>query len=101
MIGMPRSYGYGASMGAWILDYVSNWGGEWADIQHSDMKYRAPALTGDVTYLDGEVTEVDYDRKSSRPRVNIRVSMTNQLGALLAAGDVQILLPSETDPEPE
>jgi hypothetical protein len=58
-------------------------------------------LTGDVSYLDGEVTAVDYDRKSSRPLVNIRVSMTNQLGALLAVGDVQALLPSESDPAPE
>jgi len=26
-IGMPRAYGYGASMGAWILDYLSGWAG--------------------------------------------------------------------------
>ena len=28
-VGMPRGYGYGASMGAWILDYVAAWAGEW------------------------------------------------------------------------
>src|SRR5262249_24351842 len=26
-IGLPRGYGYGASMGAWVLDYVTNWVG--------------------------------------------------------------------------
>ena len=30
-IGMPRAYGYGASMGAWVLDYLTNWAGEWGD----------------------------------------------------------------------
>src|SRR3546814_9614589 len=28
-IGMPRSYGYGASMGAWVTDYLAGWAGEW------------------------------------------------------------------------
>ena len=28
-VGMPRGYGYGASMGAWIIDYVAAWAGEW------------------------------------------------------------------------
>ena len=30
-VGMPRGYGYGASMGAWVLDYVAAWGGEWGN----------------------------------------------------------------------
>ncbi|NRA07535.1 MAG: MaoC family dehydratase N-terminal domain-containing protein [Myxococcales bacterium] len=98
LIGMPRGYGYGASMGAWVLDYVSNWGGEWSELQHSEMKFRAPALTGDLTYLDGEITALDYEHASGRPRVTIRVTMTNQLGAVMATGDVETLLPSESAP---
>ena len=31
LIGMPRGYGYGASMGAWVLDYLANWAGEWGE----------------------------------------------------------------------
>ena len=62
LIGMPREYGYGASMGAWILDYLTNWCGEWGYVRHSDMQYRAPALSGDVTYLNGEVVALDHDR---------------------------------------
>ena len=54
-IGMPRGYGYGASMGAWITDYFAGWAGEWGMIRHSACNYRGPALTGDVTFLDGEV----------------------------------------------
>ena len=88
-------------MGAWVLDYVSNWGGEWADLTHANMKFRGPALSGDVSYLDGEVAEVSYDRASGRPLAFVKVTMTNQLGNVLAAGDVEVLMPSESMPEPD
>ena len=101
LIGMPRSYGYGASMGAWILDYVSNWGGEWTDLIHANMKFRGPALSGDVSYLDGEIAEVSYDHSSGRPLALIKVTMTSQLGTVLALADVEALLPSESLPEPD
>jgi len=101
LIGMPRGYGYGASMGAWVLDYLSNWGGEWSDIVHSNMSYRSPALTGDLTKLDGEVIGVDHEDPTGRPLAKIRVSMTNQNGDELAAGQAEVLLPTETLPEAE
>jgi acyl dehydratase len=100
LIGMPRGYGYGASMGAWILDYLSNWGGEWTDIVHSKMSYRSPALTGDLSRLDGEVVEVKHDDPSGRPLVSVKVSMTNQNGDELAAGVAELLMPTETLPTP-
>ena len=62
LIGMPRGYGYGASMGAWVIDYLSNWGGEWSFISYSNMQYRSPALTGDATFLNAEVV-VDQARR--------------------------------------
>ena len=31
-VGMPRGYGYGASMGAWVIDYVAAWAGEWGTV---------------------------------------------------------------------
>jgi acyl dehydratase len=101
LIGMPRGYGYGASMGAWILDYLSNWAGEWADLLHSKMTYRWPALTGDVTYLDGEVVEVSHDHPSGRPQVTVRVRMSNQRDEEMAFGDAEILLPTEREPQRE
>ncbi len=91
-IGMPRGYGYGATMGAWILDYLTNWGGEHCFVEHSDMKYRFPALTGDLTYLDGEVTNLTY-ADTGNPVAHVKVSMTTQDGALMAGGDAQIRLP--------
>jgi acyl dehydratase len=90
LIGMPRGYGYGASMGAWVLDYLANWVGEWGTILHSDMKYRSPALTGDLTWLDGEVTDLADGRRVAV----VRVTMTNQRGEALAHGQAELRLPT-------
>jgi len=101
LIGLPRGYGYGASMGAWILDYISNWAGEWSDIVHSNMSYRAPAMTGDLTKLNGEVAEIQHDDPSGQPVARVHIVMTNQEEAVLAEGDALVRLPTETLPEPE
>jgi hypothetical protein len=98
LIGMPRGYGYGASMGAWILDYLSNWVGEWGDILHSNMQYRSPALTGDVTYLDGEVLSVEQPKGAAQPIASVRVIMTNQHEEVMAQGTAEVKLPTETSP---
>ena len=90
LIGMPRGYGYGASMGAWVLDYLANWVGEWGTILHSDMKYRSPALTGDLTYVDGEV----IDLVDGRTVAVVRVTMSNQRGEGLAQGEAEVQLPT-------
>ncbi|HXK25745.1 MAG TPA: MaoC family dehydratase N-terminal domain-containing protein, partial [Myxococcota bacterium] len=92
LIGMPREYGYGASMGAWILDYLTNWGGEWAFVRHSNMQYRSPALSGDVTWLDGEVAA--FDASGPVPIATVRVVMTNQDGAVMAQGSADVELPT-------
>src|SRR3546814_1337657 len=74
-IGMPRAYGYGASMGAWILDYFSGWAGEYGSLIHTNCAYRGPALCGDISIMDATITgkEIDEqgraivkDRKSTR-----------------------------------
>jgi len=101
LIGLPRGYGYGASMGAWILDYISNWAGEWSDILHSKMSYRSPAMTGDLSYLDGEVTELFHDDPSGQPVANLHIVMSNQRAEVLAEGDAKVRLPTETLPEAE
>jgi hypothetical protein len=93
LIGMPRSYGYGATMGGWILDYLANWGGEHSFIIHSDMKYTGPAHTGDATFLNGEVKAIDYDNADG-PIATVSVRMTNQKDVVLAKGDAQVLLPN-------
>ncbi len=93
-VGMPRGYGYGASMGAWILDYVAAWGGEWATIAHSKASYRNPALTGDATILTGQVVEKRVERRRQHLAV-VKVDMRNQDDAVMATATVEVELPAE------
>jgi len=97
-VGMPRGYGYGASMGAWIIDFVSGWAGEWATITHSAASYRNPALTGDATIITGEVVETKVARHPfQRGRVHlavVEVDMRTQDGAAMASARVEVDLPA-------
>ncbi|HEY8524959.1 MAG TPA: MaoC family dehydratase N-terminal domain-containing protein [Acidimicrobiales bacterium] len=92
-VGMPRGYGYGASMGAWILDYVAAWAGEWGFITHSRATYRNPAFTGDATFLDGEVVDVREERRGHHV-ATVAVEMRNQDGVVMATATVDAELPA-------
>jgi len=92
-IGMPRGYGYGASMGAWILDYLAGWAGEWGQLVHVNAQYRGPAFTGDITIMDGSVTEKSTDDKG-RQLVHVDFVMKNQLGTVMAKATGEIALPT-------
>ncbi|MGI9591380.1 MAG: FAS1-like dehydratase domain-containing protein [Myxococcota bacterium] len=92
LIGLPREYGYGASMGAWILDYLSNWCGEHGFIAHSNFQYRNPAFTHDATFLNGEVVDLSEDRNTGRPLATVKAVMTNQDADVMAQGQAEILL---------
>ena len=92
LIGMPREYGYGASMGAWILDYLTNWAGEHGFVAHSNFSYRNPALTHDATYLNGEVVGLGEDPNTGRPLATVKAVMTNQDDDVMATGQAEILL---------
>ena len=91
-IGMPRAYGYGASMGAWMLDYLSGWAGEWGMLLHSNCAYRGPAFTGDITLTNASVIDKSVDEKG-RHIVQVDLKMTNQLGTTLATAKAEIELP--------
>jgi acyl dehydratase len=93
-IGMARGYGYGASMGAWVLDYVAAWAGEWGHITHADVKYRNPALTGDASFLTGVVTGIREERRRVHV-ADVEVEIVNQDGGVQAKGSVSVQLPVE------
>ena len=93
-IGMPRGYGYGASMGAWITDYFAGWAGEWGMVTHSNCSYRSPALTGDITIMTGTITGKTVD-EAGRHLVQVTCRMENQLGAVLATAKAEIQLPKK------
>ena len=94
MIGLPRSYGYGVCMGAWMLDFVANWAGEWGDIIHSTVSFHSPAFIGDVAFIDGEVVDI-LAPDAYGPIATLRLAMTNQRGDLVASGSANVRLPPE------
>jgi N-terminal half of MaoC dehydratase len=93
-VGMARGYGYGASMGAWVLDFVSAWAGEWGEITHSVASYRNPAFTGDATFIDGEVVDVRVERRRHHI-ATVKVEMRTQDDAVMATATVDVELPAE------
>jgi acyl dehydratase len=93
-VGMARGYGYGASMGAWVLDYVAAWAGEWGFIRHSNAQYRNPAFTGDVTYLRGKVLDKRVERRRRHIAV-VSAELSNQNDAVMAKATVEVELPAE------
>lgn len=93
-VGMPRGYGYGASMGAWILDYFGGWAGEWGQIVHSNCSYRGPSFTGDITIMDAEVIDKMVDEEG-RNLVQVDFKMVNQLGVVSATAKAEIELPKK------
>jgi len=94
-IGMPRGYGYGASMGVWVVDYLTNWAGEWGFLRHCRTRYSFPALTGDVAYLTGTVTNKWINKRSGKPTVQVSYEMKNQNGDVMASGIGEIELPED------
>lgn len=100
LIGMPRGYGFGASMGAWMLDFVANWVGEWGEIVYAKSAYRSPAFEGDLACLEGKVTDVSLDnpRGLGQPIATVEVTMTNQEQKLVATATVHVRLPTQTLP---
>jgi acyl dehydratase len=95
-IGMPRGYGYGASMGSWVTDYLSGWAGEQGMVVYSTANYRGPALTGDVTIQTAEVTEKSVDAEG-RHLIHVKHLMENQRGVKMCTGTAEIWLPKKAD----
>ena len=95
-IGMPRAYGYGASMGAWVTDYLSGWAGEYGMVVHSTANYRGPALSGDITIQTAEVVDKMVDEEG-RHLVQVKHLMQNQKGVKMCVGVAEIELPKKPD----
>jgi hypothetical protein len=91
-VGMPRGYGYGASMGAWLLDYFNGWAGEWGQVVHCNSAYRSPAFTGDATFMTATVIDKLVD-EDGRNVVQVDCKMRDQIGTTMATAKAEIELP--------
>ena len=93
-IGVPRGYGYGASMGAWVTDYLAGWAGEWGIVVHTVANFRSPALTGDITIQTAEVVDKSVDEEG-RHIIQVKHKMADQHGSAMASGTAEIELPKK------
>jgi acyl dehydratase len=92
-IGMPRAYGYGATMGAWVLDYLAFWAGNDGLVRHSKAQFRSPPFEGDVTYTAAEVIAKEPESAYGAPLVTVKLRMTNQDGVVLLDGTAELEVP--------
>jgi acyl dehydratase len=93
LVGIPRAYGYGASMGAWALNYLAHWAGDEGFVRHANLQYRFPPFEGDATFLDAEVVAKGCDPELGLDLATLEVSMTNQDGSQIARGTARVELP--------
>jgi hypothetical protein len=90
---MARAYGYGATMQAWVTDYLAYWAGHDGFVRHCKSDFRGPAFEGDVTYFDGEVVDKQAESAWGVPLVTIMAKLTNQDGTTLVATTAEVELP--------
>jgi acyl dehydratase len=95
-VGMVRSYGYGATMGAWCTDYLAYWAGTDGMVRHSRATFRLPSYEGDVTYFDGEVVGKEPESVWGVPLVQVKLRLTNQDGGVLVDCLAELELPYAT-----
>jgi hypothetical protein len=93
-IGMPRAYGYGGAMGAWVIDFLGGWAGEHGHVAHSIANFRGPALSGDATIQTAEVVDKTIDDKG-RHLIHVKHLMKTQTGSTMATGTAEIALPKK------
>lgn len=92
LVGLPRHYGYGTAIGAWVLDYLAYWAGDLGFVRHSKMDYRYPVFEGDIGLLNGEVTDVRFEPLLGIQIVTVRVRMTTQDDIVVAQGEAEVEL---------
>ena len=92
-VGMYRAYGYGATMGAWVHDYVGFWAGNDGYIWHSKSNFRGPSFEGDITYCDGDIVAKSEESPWGVPIVTVKVRLTNQEGIVQVDATAEVGLP--------
>ena len=60
---------------------------------HHNTQYRNPALTGNVTYMTGQVKDKWVDEQFGRHVVQLTYEMKTQEGTLMARGTAEVVLP--------
>lgn len=91
-IGMARAYGYGATMGAWVTDYLAYWAGHDGFVRYAKSQFRGPAFEGDITLFEAEVVGKSETSQWGVPLVHLKVRLKNQddVTVVDAVADVEL-----------
>ncbi len=92
-IGMARAYGYGATMGAWVTDYLAYWAGSEGFVRHAKSTFRGPAFEGDITLFEAEVIGKESETAWGVPLVSVKVKLANQDGVTVVDASAEVELP--------
>jgi len=89
--GMPAPFDNGIMRFAWVAPLITNWMGDRGFLSRLQLTIHAPVLYGDTNWYAGTVVERTVDGDAAR--VRIRVTGTNQLGAVTSSGEAEVRLP--------
>jgi len=91
--GLPGAYDFGCQRFSWFTHLLTDWAGDDGFLSELDFRLKRPNIVGDVTWLSGEVIEVNPSTRT----VRISVTAVNQLNETTATGVGTIILPSRSD----
>jgi acyl dehydratase len=95
-VGVPDAYDYGPERISWIASMLTEWIGLEGFLEELYVEVRGFNLVGDITYLEGEVTElVDGAADGSVGRVKVNVHARNQRDDTTAKGWAIVRLPKD------
>ncbi|MDB5448193.1 MAG: hypothetical protein JWQ97_3510 [Phenylobacterium sp.] len=90
--GFPAGYDFGCQRFAWFAHLISDWMGDAGFLTALEFRLRRPNFLGDITWVTGEVVDVD----TVAGIATVTVTATNQLGEATATGQGKVRLPTRT-----
>lgn len=92
-VGVPDAYDYGPERISWISGMLTSWAGLEGFLEELYVEVRRFNLLGDLTYLEGEVTEVTETAGAHDGSVRLDVRARNQREEISAKGWASVRLP--------
>jgi acyl dehydratase len=94
-VGVPDAYDYGPERISWLATLLTSWGGLESFLQELYVEVRRFNLIGDITYLEGEVTETTPGADgAAHGTVRVDIRARNQRDEITAKGWGSLRLPT-------
>ncbi|MBF9033337.1 hypothetical protein HKCCE2091_03720 [Rhodobacterales bacterium HKCCE2091] len=94
-VGIPMMYDIGPVRQMHVSNYLTNYAGDDAFIHRVRFEFRNFNYVGDVTWIDGEITDARDDSKLG-PMIEIAMTGTNQRGKENIRAEATVLVASRT-----